>query len=218
MWHDWDWAGARASLGRARELAPDKPEVLRDFGLLMYLLGRYEEAVTNGRRAIELDPLSAISYLYLSFSLLALGKSKDAEAACRRALEISPDVMALRYWMGMVLDAQGRQEEALADALLEKVDWVRLTTLACLYHRIGRRPESDAALAELKATNADLAAFQVAQVHAFRGEVDEAFAWLERAYDQRDAGISMVKSCPWFDLIKGDPRWDKFLRKVGLGD
>jgi hypothetical protein len=73
-------------------------------------------------------------------------------------------------------------------------------------------------LAELKATNADLAAFQVAQVHALRGESDDAFAWLERAYDQRDAGISMVKSCPWFDLIKGDPRWDKFLRKVGLGD
>jgi len=218
LWHDWDWGGARASLGRARELAPGKPEVLRDFGLLMYSLGRYEEAVTNGRRAIELDPLSAISYLYLSMSLLALGELKEAESACRKALEISPDVMALRYWMGMVLDAQGRQEEALADALLEKVDWVRLTTLACLYHRIGRRPESDAALAELKATNADLAAFQVAQVHAFRGEVDDAFAWLERAYDQRDAGISMVKSCPWFDNIKGDPRWDKFLRKVGLGD
>ena len=218
MWHDWDWAGARASLGRARELAPGKPEVLRDYGLLMYLLGRLEEAVMHGRRAIELDPLSAISYLYLSFSLLALGKPKDAESACRKALEISPDVISLRYWMGMVLDAQGRQEEALADALLEKVDWVRLTTLACLYHRIGRRQESDAALAELEATNADLSAFQIAQAHALRGESDEAFAWLERAFDQRDAGVSMVKSCPWFDAIKGDPRWGQFLRKVGLGD
>jgi Flp pilus assembly protein TadD len=218
MWHDWDWAGARASLGRALKLAPGKPEVSRDHGLLMYMLVRFEEAAIHGRRAIELDPLNAISYLYLSFSLLSLGNLQEAEAIGRKALELSPDGISFRYWMAMVLDAQGRTEEAFAQCLLDKSDWSRLTCLAVLHHRLGRSRESDIALAELKATNADLAAFQVAQVHAARGESDDAFAWLDRAFDQRDAGVSMVKSCPWFDNIHADPRWEQFLRKVGLGD
>ena len=116
----------------------------------------------------------------------------------------------------MVLESQGRREEALAEALLDKFDWSRLAALGCLHHLMGRTEESAAALAQLKEASADLSAFQIAQVHAVRGETDEAFAWLERAYDQRDAGVSVVKSCPWFDNIKGDPRWDAFLRKVGL--
>jgi TolB-like protein/Flp pilus assembly protein TadD len=218
MWHDWDWAGAQASLGRAKELAPGKPEVLRDYGLLMYLVGRFEEAVTHGRRAIELDPLNAISYLYLSFSLLGLGELREAESACRKALELSPDGISFRYWLAMVLDLQGRREEALAAALLDKDDWSRLSSLACLHHFTGRSEESATLLAQLKKDFADVAAFQVAQVHAVRGEVDDAFAWLDRAFDQRDPGVSMAKSCPWFDNAKGDPRWEKFLRKVGLAD
>ncbi len=218
MFHDWDWAGARASLGRARELAPDNPEVLRDYGFLMYLLGRYDEAVIHGQRAIEGDPLNATSYLYLCNSLFALARLQESEAACRKALELSPDGFAFRYWLAMILDAQGRQEEALAQSLLDKADWSRLACLAMLYHRVGRASESDAALAELKEKQGDLAAFQVAQVHAVRAEPDEAFAWLERAFDQRDAGICLVRSCPEFESIKGDPRWEQFLRKVGLWD
>jgi TolB-like protein/Flp pilus assembly protein TadD len=218
MWHDWDWAGARASLGRARELAPGKPEVLRDYGMLMYLTGRFEEAYTHGLRAIELDPLNAVGHLYLSLSLLALGKLREAESTCRKALEISPDGISFRYCLAMVLDAEGKREEAIAESLLDKADWSRLTSLACLYHLVGRTEESASLLSQLKETSADLSAVQIAQVHAVRGESDQSFAWLERAFDQRDAGVSMVRSCPWFDLIKGDPRWDKFLRKVGLGD
>jgi TolB-like protein/tetratricopeptide (TPR) repeat protein len=218
MWHDWDWAGARASLGRARELAPGKPEVLRDYGMLMYLTGRFEEAYTHGRRAIELDPLNAIGHLYLSLSLLALGKLREAESTCRKALEISPDGISFRYCLAMVLDAEGKREEAIAESLLDKADWSRLTSLACLYHLVGRTEESASLLSQLKETSADLSAFQIAQVHAVRGESDQSFAWLERAFDQRDAGVSMVRSCPWFDLIKGDPRWEEFLRKVGLAD
>ena len=218
MWHDWDWAGARASLGRARELAPAKPEVQRDYGILMYLTGRFNEALTHGRQAIELDPLNAIGHLYLCLTLLALGKPREAELTCRKALELSPDGLSLRYCLAMALDAQGKREEAIAESLLDRADWSRLTSLACLHHLEGRTEESASLLAQLKVASADLAAFQIAQVHAIRGETDDAFAWLERAYDQRDAGISMVKSCPWFDNIKADPRWDEFLRKVGLAD
>jgi TolB-like protein/Tfp pilus assembly protein PilF len=218
LWHDWDWPGARASLGRARQLAPDNPDAMRDYGLLLCLVGEVEEGVGYCLRATERDPLNAMSFYYLAFSLPALGKLREAESAARRALELSPQGIGLRLWLAIVLDLQGRREEALAEALLDRDEFSRGASLAALYHLLGREEESVEALAQLKAICADLAAFQIAQVHAVRGEVDDAFAWLERAFDQRDAGVSVVGISPWFDNIKGDPRWGKFLRKVGLGD
>jgi len=218
LWHDWDWAGARASLGRARQLAPDNPDAMRDYGLLLCLVGEVKEGVGYCLRATERDPLNAMSYYYLAFSLPALGRLREAESAARRALELSPQGIGLRLWLAIVLDLQGRREEALAEALLDRDEWSRGAGLAALYHLLGREEESVEALAQLKASCADLSAFQIAQVHAVRGEVDDAFAWLERAFDQRDAGVSLVGISPWFDNIKGDPRWGKFLRKVGLGD
>jgi TolB-like protein/tetratricopeptide (TPR) repeat protein len=218
MWHDWDWAGARASLGRAMRLAPDNPDVLRDYGLLHCLVGELEAGVGCCRRATERDPLNAMGYYYLAFSLPALGLLQEAESASRMALKLSPESIGSRLWMAIVLDLQGRREEALAMALLDTQSWSRLTALVGLYHRLGRKEESAAAMAELEAKDAGHAAFQVAQAHAVRGEVDDAFAWLERAYDQRDAGVSLIKICPWFDSLHGDSRWNAFLRKVGLGD
>jgi len=218
LWHDWDWEGARASLGRAMQLAPDNSDVLRDNGLLLSLVGRVEEGAELCGRSTERDPLNAMGFYYLGFTLPTLGRLREAEAACRMTLELSPESIGSRLWLAIVLDLQGRPEEALAPALLDKRDWSRLTALTGLYHRLGRSEESAAAMTELEATCATHAAFQVAQAHAVRGEVDVAFAWLERAYDQRDAGVSLIKICPWFDLIKGDPRWGAFLRKVGLAD
>jgi TolB-like protein/tetratricopeptide (TPR) repeat protein len=218
MWHDWDWAGARASLDRAMKLAPDNPEVLRDKGLFHCLVGELEAGVDYGLRATERDPLNAMGFYYLAFSLPALGRLQEAESACRKALELSPESIGLRLWLAIILDLQGRLEEAVATALDDTRTWSRCTALAGLYHRLGRSEESAAEMARLEATEAGHAAFQIAQVHAVRGEVDDAFAWLERAYDQRDAGVSLVKICPWFDNIHGDPRWDAFLRKVGLAD
>jgi tetratricopeptide (TPR) repeat protein len=218
LWHDWDWAGARASLGRARQLAPDNPDVMRDYGLLLCLVGELDEGAGYCRRATERDPLNAMSYLYLAFALPALGRLREAESACRTALELSPEGISFRLWLIIVLELQGRREEAMAEAQLDKDGWSRLAALACLNHLLGRSEESSAALAELKATYADTAAFQVAQAHAVRGEADDAFAWLEHAFEKRDAGVSLVKVSPWFDNIQGDPRWGAFLRKVGLAD
>ena len=78
--------------------------------------------------------------------------------------------------------------------------------------------ESDAALARLTAGFADIAAVQVAQAHAYRGENDRAFEWLARAAKQRDSGLAWTKSATCFTRLHGDPRWTQFLATVGLTD
>ncbi len=218
MWHDWDWAAARTSLARAMQLAPDNADVLRDNGLFHCLVGELEKGVGLCRRSIERDPLNAMGFYYLAFSLPGMGLLQEAESASRMALELSPQSLGSRLWLAIVLERQGRPEEAIAIALQDERPWSRLTALAGVHHTLGRIEESTAALAELEAQCSGHAAFQIAQAHAKRGEVEEGFAWLERAYQQRDAGVSLVKICPWFDNLHADPRWNAFLRKVGLAE
>jgi hypothetical protein len=81
-----------------------------------------------------------------------------------------------------------------------------------------RIPEADAALARLVERSAGMAAYQIAEVHAYRGDKDRAFEWLERARQQRDAGLNFLRTDPFLANLHGDPRWNAFLRTIGLAD
>ena len=81
-----------------------------------------------------------------------------------------------------------------------------------------RIPEADAALAALIQNYADVAACQIGAVYAWRGEKDRAFEWLERARRQRDSGLVGLRSDPVYENLHSDPRWDAFLRTMGLAD
>ena len=81
-----------------------------------------------------------------------------------------------------------------------------------------RIPEADAALTRLTEGFADMAAYQIADVHAYRGDKDRAFEWLERARRQRDSGLIGLRIDPFLANLREDPRWDAFLRTMGLAD
>ena len=94
----------------------------------------------------------------------------------------------------------------------------RLYALGIIHHGLGQRMESAAALRELIENHAETMAYQIAEVHAARDEVDAAFQWLERAYVQRDGGLCDVKVGRNFRQLHDDPRWGAFLKKMGLTD
>jgi len=215
---DWDWRGAAAAYARALELAPGNAAVLRRAGVLAANLSRLDEAMGLYHRAIEQDPLSAGAYHNLGNGLHAAGRLAEAEQAYRKALELSPQQVMAHYLLALSLLAQGRSDEALAEALLEPEEVFRLCALAIIHHAAHRRVEADAALHELIAKHQDVAAYQIAMVCAARGETDLAFEWLERAYAQRDSGLSDTKVQPWLHPLHADPRWGVFLRKMGLAD
>jgi len=218
MLHDWDWRGAEASCRRALELASGNAVVLDRAGTLALCLGRLDEAIGIKRRALAQDPLSARTYYHLGNALDATGRLAEAEAAFRKALELSPQIAATRATLSLNVLAQGRGEEALAEALREPDEGFSLYATAIIHHVAGRRAESDAALQELIAKYEMDSAYQVAEVYAARGEADLAFDWLDRAYVQRDPGLSAMKVQPLFRSLHTDPRWDVFLCKMGLAD
>jgi serine/threonine-protein kinase len=216
--NDWDWRGAEASLRRAMELAPGNAWVLGNAGLMAEAIGHTEDALVLLRRSTNQDPLSTSNYFNLGRLLHAMDRQVEAEAAYRKALELSPQMAVTRANLSLVLLAQGRGEEALAEARRESDEAFRLLTLAIVHHVLGRGAESDEALREVIEKYAGDCASQISDVYGVRGEADAAFEWFERAYAQRDGGLVMLKTNPRLRSLHGDPRWGVFLKKMGLED
>jgi serine/threonine-protein kinase len=217
-WHDRDWAAAQSSARRALELAPENAEALRASAWMAFHVGRMQDAESLMLRSVEKDPLSSDGPIGLGLVRRAMRRPADAEREFRRAIEINPQEIRTRHLLAFVLADQGRHDEALAEASSEPADWARLTALAYVHHKAGRREESDAALQELVAKHPHDSGFQIAAIHGARGEIGAAFEWIERAIADADAGVSMVMSEPLFESLHGDPRWPALLSRLGLAD
>ena len=149
-------------------------------------------------------------------TLYATGDLQDAVRLLRMAIEISPDAIATRHLLAIVLGLQGRHEEALAEASLERAEWARLTATSVIKWLMKEPLESNRLLAELEEKYGQDSGVQVAYLHAMRGSADQCFAWLERAFVQRDAGLVLIKSMRFFEPVRDDPRWALFLKKMGF--
>ena len=214
--HDWDWVGAEAEYQRALALAPGNAEILWQAGELAVTLGRFDDAIALYRRAIELDPLSARSYLSLGIAYYYAGRLQESIAALKKALEINPQSPGAHEFLGRIDLAQGNARAALVEMQREPAEAFRLPGLALAYYALALKKQSDSALAELIGKHHAEAAFQIAEIYAFRGQTDSTFDWLDRAYAQHDGGLDDMKGDPLLKSIEHDPRYAAFLKKMHL--
>jgi len=218
MNHDWDWEGADASLKKAALLEPGSAAVLANRAHLVRILGRVEEAVALYEQAIALDPLRANFHLALGYELYFLDRNEGALAALQKAQELNPQLSSLHLTYCQILLAQGRWQSALEEIEKETGDWEKLSGEVLAYHALGRREESENVLKTLIATHQNDAAYQIAEAYAYRGEVEKAFAWLDRSYRQRDPGTPELKTDPLMKTLRQDPRFAKLLKRMHLSD
>jgi serine/threonine protein kinase/Tfp pilus assembly protein PilF len=216
MLYDWDWEGADAAFRRALVLDPGNSSVAGQAASLQQTLGNFDAAVSGYRKAAALDPLRATAAHVLGISLYYAGRMEEAVAACNRALELAPEYEGAHYQIGAISLVTGHPKEALIEFQREPYLMLRLQGLALAYHALGRKQESDNSLAELIAKFHDGAAFQVAEVYAFRREAHKAFEWLDTAYAQRDGGLTSIKGDPILKNIEHDPRYTALLKKLRL--
>jgi serine/threonine protein kinase/Tfp pilus assembly protein PilF len=216
MNHDWNWAGAEQSFRRALELAPGNSVVLRRAGALAWIQCRFDDSIALYRRAIEQDPLSSAAYINLGFAYHSAGRLGEAEEAFQKALELTPEGVVARSMLAQIWVELGRVDEALAEARREPDERYRLWSLTLVHQTAGRTDEANRTLKELKEKHGDSMAHQIAEVHAARGELDEAFEWLDRAFAERDSGLVSLQAAPRLRTLHSDPRWAPFLNKVGF--
>jgi tetratricopeptide (TPR) repeat protein len=137
--------------------------------------------------------------------------------AYRKALALAPNRQLSRALLGSVLMEMGKSNYAIAQLRQLPADYLfRLVVEAILYARQGNRAASDAALKRAQLLNGDSSHYQYADVHAQRGETDEAFASLDRAWAFRDPGLATMKSDFWLRPIRSDPRFAAFLQKMNF--
>jgi len=216
--HDWNWSAADAEYRRALELAPGDAQAMRSAAELARTVGRPEQANELIGRALALDPLDSRLHRQAAMIYLGSRQLEEAAAAFQMALDLSPHAGLGRAFIAILRVLQGRPEEALPLAQAEPHDVFRNLALFLTLAKLGRRNEADAALQTLEAEFGWTAAYQVAEAYAQRGDIDRAFEWLEKAYTQRDPGVVYTKIDMLLDPLRGDPRWQPFVRKLGLGD
>jgi adenylate cyclase len=215
---DYNWKGAAETLRKALVLAPQDPALLACAGNLAGARGEIPQAVDLLRRAVALDPVNAQARGFLAGALSVQGHQEEARAEYARGIELNPSAPFSHAGVGLTYLLEGKFEEAAEAAQKDAAPWARLLIVSCARWGQKRFPESDAALAELIATDGETAAYQIAEVYAYRNDKDQAFEWLERAHRQRDAGLPGLRADTLFPNLHGDPRWEAFLRKMGLAD
>jgi len=208
----WDWPGAQADAERALTLPKSYVNPDNQYALLLLKMGRTREAIEFGRKARDLDPLNTIYWQNLAAYYRSAGELGLARAALTRRLEISPD-RPIGSRLAVLDLLSGSVTEALAG--FERFP-DELAGIAMAKHDLGRATESQQALDALIARDGSKAAYDIAEVHAWCGDRDRAFEWLERAYDQHDLSLSYVKADPLLRNLRDDPRFKVFLKKMKL--
>ncbi|MFQ5674303.1 MAG: protein kinase [bacterium] len=214
--YDWDWNGADAAYRRALAIEPRNAVAARGAAHLAATLGRFEEALALDRRAIELDPVNAAARVNHSLHAYYAGRLEEAEAACWKVLELNPQYPGGHLRIGRVYLEKGNPDSALLEIKREPEPVWQMFGFALVYHALGKKREADASLAAFTKAYEKDAAFQIAEIYAYRGETDRTFEWLERAYDQRDGGLSEIKGDPLLRSIETDPRYATFMKKMKL--
>jgi adenylate cyclase len=217
--HDWDWERADSEMYQALSLAPDDPANLTAASIVASILGRANVAAEYSTRAVLKDPLSSVSWDQLGEDQMYAGNLAEAVAALRQAQELNPAYPNAHWNLGVALLVSGKPTEALAEFERDPDDDDRSAGRALVYPSLGRTAAADSALRQFEAAAAKAgegSAYVTAAIHAYRGERDQAFAWLDRAYQRRAPDCSTVKLDPLLRNLRTDPRFKAFLRKMKL--
>ena len=210
-----DLAQAARHIERALELDPSNALAMRYAAVLLRNLTRLDEAIALDEHAVARDPVNPIGFSNLGFKYLYAGRWNDAIRAYRDTLRLSPGYIGAQYYIGVALLLSGRPEEARAAIEQERFEGFRRIGLAMVWHTLGRPEASDAELTALIEKYEHHAAYNIAYIFAWRGEIEDAFAWLDKAVEYNDPGLSEIPGWPLFAALHGDARWDAFMRRMG---
>lgn len=220
--YEWDWEGAEKEFKAAFALNPNSALTHYYSAFWLSAVGRYEESVKAMARAHELDPLSLIiNSIYGLMYFYGRCYDKTIEKG-RKTLDIDPNFFWVFMGFGWCYEQKGMQAEAIAAFQ----NAVRLTgggigTLAGLGHAyaiFGNKDEARAILDKLavESKQSYVSPFDIALVYTGLGEIDQAFEWLEKAYEDRMGWLIWLNVEPKWDSIRADPRFKDLLRRIGL--
>ena len=220
--YERDWVGAESELKRGIALNPGYPTGHQFYADYLKARGRFDEALAEMHRALELDPLSMAVNTGLGHVLYL---TRDFDAAIEqyaKAVRIDPTFGPAHLWFGRPYLEKGMFTEAIAEVEQAVASSGGSTiSLAVLAHALasaGRPADAKRILADLleRARTRYLPSYWIALIFTGLGEVDPAMSWLERAYEERSSWLVWINVEPRFDRLRSDPRFASLLRRMRL--
>ena len=215
---DFDWKGGAKTMNRALALAPSDPVQLNAASRVAAVFRDHERAVEIARQAVVVDPVNPEVRSNLAAFLLQVRRPVEARAEYLRVAELNPATPWAFAGVGVTYLLEGKYIEAIAASERESAVWAKSLVSAIGLWGLHRTAEADAALNEMIKVSADTGAYQIAEVFSFRGDKDQAFAWLDRARRQLDGGLAYYTNDPFLDNLRSDSRWAAFQRTMGWAD
>jgi TolB-like protein/DNA-binding winged helix-turn-helix (wHTH) protein/Tfp pilus assembly protein PilF len=214
--YDLDFVTAARHYERALSMDPTNVDAISTAAFMALSLGRSDQSVALGEFMIERDPVSATGNTELGLFYLYAGRFDDAVASFRTSLTLSPDYIGAYYQITTALLLKDEPQAALAAIENEPDNIWRLIGLAMTHHALGDTIAAEAALRALIEEYGEVAAFNIAYVLAFRGDVDQAFEWLDKSDELNDPGLTELVIHPLLSRLHNDPRWQPFLERMGM--
>ncbi|MEO6723825.1 MAG: protein kinase [Blastocatellia bacterium] len=220
-WGDWDWAAAERELKRAIELNPNFIDAHVSYANLITQQGRFDEALRASHRADELNPLGTLN-TYTDDRVFYYSRQYDrAIARGQKRLESNPDHVALRLFLGLALSQKGLHQEAIREmrqVVALSSTHSHLAWLAYVLARGGQQGEALKTLRELEelAPRERISPIYVARIYVGLSNQEKAFAWLQKAYEERSDHLLSLKIDPIYDPLRADPRFAELARGIGL--
>ena len=222
--YDWDWSGAEKEFKRAIELNPRYSPAHQWYGGYLSATGRFREADAEKKRAQELEPLSLVINFEVGLAFYLSRNYDQAIDQFQKTLELDANFPPPHTYLPAAYEQKGMFEEAIAGfqrAITVTKGADKILAMASLGHVYAvsvRKTEARKILAELQrlSEHSYVPAHDMALVYAGLGEKDNAFAWLDKAYEEHSFNLSHLKVEPRFDPLRSDPRFADLLRRIGL--
>jgi TolB-like protein/class 3 adenylate cyclase/cytochrome c-type biogenesis protein CcmH/NrfG len=219
---DWNWSAAEEEYKRALALAPNSVVAHQFYGLSLSAARPAREGIAELRKAVDLDPLSPEANSFLGMALYYAHRYAEAIAQFRATLEMEPNYSLAHLWLGNSYVQNGELERGLAEIRRAKeLDPHNPDVMSGLGHAYAVAGDRDAAqrvIEELQQQSQAnyVSPYYFALIYAALGDTDRAFAFLDRAYEDRGFYIASLKVEPMVDPLRSDPRFTELLKQVGL--
>jgi eukaryotic-like serine/threonine-protein kinase len=221
LWYDWDFFEAEQEFLWAMELNPNYPTAHHWYSYCLFALERYDEAQESIRNALELDPLSLSIITDVGEQHYRQRRYQEALAQFEKALALDSEFSMARYWMLRTWLETDKVEEtivALKDYRMEESEYGNIAVLAIAYARAGKYDEAQKIFNELSEVTISryVPPYHLAMIAASLGDTDQAFSWLDKAYQERSGWLPWLKQDPLADSLRADERFSDLLERVGL--
>lgn len=220
--YDWDWAEAEKAFKRALELNPNYAAAHYFYGLYLGIMGNGVEAIAEAKKSVELDPLCLILNAVLGLSLYWWRQYDEAIEQLHKTLEMDPNFAIAHFYLGLSYAGKQRWKESII-SFQEFVNlWpgspIPVGYLGFAYGMSGQEDETLKMLDQLSKLSQQryVSSLYKALVYAGLGKKNQAFEYLDKAYDERESWMVTLKTAPFMDILRSDPRYEALIKKMGM--